>query len=168
MIILLDGSKGAGKSTTAKILCEHLKDSVYLGIDAERRALSEQEGTITERNQRAFQKILEKTELYLKEKRTIIIDCGLIEERIPQIEKLAAADGSSVYKFLLKASYETQLARVRERDKARGKTTDEGRFAEVHSLVHAKSLEGFTVIETDVLSPQEIADTILEKIKSND
>ena len=56
MIILLDGSKGAGKSTTAKLLCSVLNNSVLLSLDTERSLLVNQEGrTIQKRNKSIMQ-----------------------------------------------------------------------------------------------------------------
>lgn len=160
-IILLDGSKGAGKTTTSEILLTLLKDAVYLSVDNERRALPHSDKHITERNKEAFEKIMGKSAQYLNEGKNLIIDCGMIDERIVRIESLAAEKNSRVYKFLLKASYETQLNRVRSRDSAKGKETDEPRFKEVHDIVHAKNFTDFTVIDTDQLNPSEVVDKIL-------
>jgi len=80
MIIILDGSKGAGKSTTAELLCKQLHNSVHLSIDNERHSLTNQEGTIQERNSRAFESILDKSTEFIAQNKNIIIDCGLIAE----------------------------------------------------------------------------------------
>lgn len=163
-VILLDGSKGAGKTTAGKILTQRLKDTMSLSIDNERRALPRSDKHITERNKEAFEKIMEKGSQYLDQGTSLVIDCGLIDERIARIEALAAEKGSRVYKFLLRAQYETQLDRVRSRDSAKGKETDEERFAEVHTIVHAKKFDDFTVIDTDQLTPDEVADKIIALI----
>lgn len=160
-IILLDGSKGAGKTTAGEILLQRLPDVVYLSVDIERRALPHSDRHITERNKEAFEKIVEKGAQYLDEGKNLIIDCGLIDERIARIETLAREKNARVYKFLLKASYETQLDRVRSRDNAKGKETDEARFAEVHGVIHSKEFDDFTIIDTDQLNPTEVADKIL-------
>lgn len=160
-IILLDGSKGAGKTTVGEILAKRLKDIVFLSLDNERRALPHSNKHITERNKEAFEKIMEKSAQYLTEGKNLIIDCGLIGERIARIEALAKEKAARVYKFLLKASYETQLDRVRSRDSAKGKETDDARFKEVHDIVHAKDFADFTVIDTDQLSSSKVVDKIL-------
>ena len=164
MIIILDGSKGAGKSTTAELLCKKLDNSVHLSIDNERHSLVNQEGTIQERNSRAFESILDKSKEYIAQNKNIIIDCGLIAERVTQIEKLAKEKNISLYKFLLKAPYDTQLERVRERDALKGKQTDEDRFKKVHESLHGKSFEDFITIETDKNSPEEVMNIILKNI----
>jgi len=160
-IILLDGSKGAGKTTTGEILLQHLEGTVYLSVDNERRALPRSDKHITERNKEAFEVIMEKSAQYLDEGKNLIIDCGLIDERVARIEALAGEKNARVYKFLLKALYETQLDRVRSRDSAKDKETDEARFKEVHDIVHAKNFADFTVVDTDQFSPAEVADRIL-------
>ena len=160
-IILLDGSKGAGKTTVGTILQERIKDIVFLTLDNERRSLSPSEENITERNKEAFEQLLQKGARYLDTGINLLIDCGLTNERIARIEALATEKGSSIHKFLLKASYETQLERVRNRDSAKGNPTDEARFAEVHDIIHAKEFNDFTVIDTDQLSPVEVAEKII-------
>jgi predicted kinase len=165
MIILLDGSKGAGKTTVGEILVQHLKDTVFLSLDVERRALKDQDRPRSERNKEAFTNVMTKSGQYLDKGSNLIIDCGLIEERIARIDALAAEKGTHVYKFLLKASYETQLERVRSRDSAKGNETDVARFAEVHGIVHAKDFDGFTIIDTDQLSPEQVADEILKAVR---
>ncbi|MFA6414898.1 MAG: AAA family ATPase [Candidatus Paceibacterota bacterium] len=163
-IILLDGSKGAGKSTVGEILTHQLEGVVFLTLDNERRALENQERTRAELNKEAFENILSKSTKHLIEGTNLIIDCGLTEERVSKVESLAADKNVTVYKFLLKASYETQLDRVRSRDSAKGNETDEARFAEVHNIVHAKNSDDFTIIDTDQLNPSEVATKIVRLI----
>lgn len=160
-VIVLDGSKGAGKTTVGEILVQRLKDVVFLSLDNERRVLANQERSRAERNAEAFENLLKESNRYLADGVSPIIDCGLTEERIVRIETLAAHAGVKIYKFLLKAPYETQLNRVRGRDSAKGNATDEARFAEVHDIVHSKSFDDFTTIETDQLVPAEIVDKIV-------
>ena len=50
MIILLDGSKGAGKTSVGALLVEELNDSSILSLDIERRALPDKEKSRTELN----------------------------------------------------------------------------------------------------------------------
>ena len=163
-MVLLDGSKGAGKTTVGDILAQRLSDSSFLTLDNERRALPPSERSITERNKEAFENLMVKAEQQLDGGMSLIIDCGLTDERVTRITALAATKGLPVHKFLLKASYETQLNRVRARDAAKGNQTDEARFAEVHGIIHSKSLDDFTVIDTDTLAPDTIADAILKAI----
>ncbi|MFA5131772.1 MAG: AAA family ATPase [Candidatus Paceibacterota bacterium] len=165
MIILLDGSKGAGKSTTAKLLCDVLNNSVSLSIDSERALLvNQEEKTIQERNKEAFEILLHKCSSFVDEDKTVVIDCGLIAERVLQMEKLAEEKSVSLHKFLLKASYDTQLERVRERDTLKGKETDVDRFKKIHDSLHSKSFEDFISIETDKNNPEEVVNMILSNI----
>lgn len=69
-----------------------------------------------------------------------------------------------LYKFLLKAPYDTQLERVRQRDVIKGQETDENRFKNVHESLHNKSFEDFIIIETDKNSPEEVLNIILRNI----
>ncbi len=163
-IILLDGAKGAGKSTVSHLLAAHLPHAVFLSLDEERRVLPDQKKTRSELNQRAFEIILEKTTTGLKKGLSIVIDCGLTEERVSILNNLANAKKADVHKFFLKASYDTLLERVRGRDQAKGNPTDEKRFEEVFNILHSKDFTGFTIIETSTLTPQEVIDKIVDSL----
>jgi thymidylate kinase len=166
MIIILDGSKGAGKSTTAELLCGQLENSVWLSGDKERRSLLNQEGrTIQERNQEAFEVLLNKCNLLISENKNVVIDCGLIARRVLQIEKVAQEKNVPLYRFFLQATYDIQLKRVRVRDTLKGKETDEDRFDKVHTSIHGKSLTDFITIDTVKNSPEEVVGIILKEIK---
>lgn len=163
-IILLDGAKGAGKSTVSHLLGAHLPHAIILSLDEERRALPDQEKTRSELNQIAFKIILEKTKTGLENGKSIVIDCGLTEERVSIFDNLANEGEAKIHKFFLKAPYETLLERVRGRDRAKGKPTDEKRFEEVFNILHSKDFTGFTIIETNTLTPQEISDKIVSSL----
>lgn len=158
MIILLDGSKGAGKTSVGKILAQKL-GAMYLSLDVERRALNNEKQNSPEPNREAFENLLEKTKKFLSEG-DLIIDCGLTQERVEKLDTLAV--DTKIYKFLLRAHRDTELERVRHRDSAKNKKTDVGRFNEVHHIVHSKEFKDFKVIETDRLEPDEIANEIIK------
>jgi cytidylate kinase len=165
MIILLDGSKGAGKTTTGELLLKYIENSVYLGIDVERRDIPMEDGNRSKRNEEAFDKIIEKANKYLDEGKNLIIDCGLVEDKFLRINALGVSRNIPVYKFLLKASYQTQLDRVLSRDTTKDAQLEEKRFKEIHTPIHSKSFENFTTIETDKLNPIEVIDLILKTLK---
>lgn len=166
MIILLDGSKGAGKSTTAQFLLDHLENPVYLSIDEVRRGFSpDHTKDIREKNKEAFEIIILKTVEGIESNRNVIIDCGLSTERLTRLEEIATKRNISLHKFFLKASYEIQLNRVRERDRAKGKEdTDVKRFDEIHKHIHSKNLSEFVVIETDKYNLDQVGKAMLDII----
>ena len=128
--------------------------------------LVNQEGrTIQERNKEAFEALLKKCASLADENKNIIIDCGLVAERVPQVEDVARMNGVPLYKFLLQAPYVVQLGRVRERDTLKGKKIDEDRFEKVHTSLHSKSFEDFIIIDTDKNSPREVTEIILKNIE---
>lgn len=163
-IILLDGAKGAGKSTVSNILASRLQETVFLSLDNERRSLTNQQRMRAELNKEAFENIVKKTKMYLKKGQNIVIDCGLNQERVATIDILADEENAQVRRFFLKAPYDILLERVRGRDKAKGTETDEARFQEVFQILHAKDFSGFKVIETVALTPEEISNKIIETL----
>jgi cytidylate kinase len=165
MIILLDGPKGAGKSSVSNILINKLGNSIYLSLDNERKILVNQDKSKTELNKEAFENIMRKALDYLREGNHLIIDCGLNEERIARLEELALLTHKKLYKFFLKASYDILLDRVKHRDSSKGHDTDIKRFDETYKIVTSKEFKDFHIIETENLSIGEVA-TYIQKTLS--
>ena len=163
-LILLDGSKGAGKTSVSNILVKHLQATVSLSIDTERHVLLNQERSLTELNKEAFEVVVEKIASHLGKSLSVVVDCGLTQERVSRLENLARGKNAKVYRFFLDAPYEMLLERVRARDKSRGRQTDEKRFEEVFRIIHAKDLKTFQVIETDILTSEQISDKIISTL----
>ena len=161
MLILLDGSKGAGKTSTSNILLENLKNAIYLGLDAERRKLPVENKTRKELNREAFVIILNKVEENLINGKNVIVDCGLTTERVSNFEIITQNTKAKLYKFFLKADKDTLLTRVQNRDLASNRATNIERFNEVYNIIHSKEFDGFEIIETDKLSIEEVASAIL-------
>ncbi len=164
-VIVLDGPKGAGKTTLANLLKEKLENMEILSLDVIRRSLPGAKAT-TEFNRIAFAMLLEKLPKLLEEKRNVIIDMGLSEERFAALKQLAMEYGASIRAYSLIAPRELLLERVTARDKREGKTTNEERFQEIYAAQQAKSFGNFMVFDTSALSPEEIANTIVMGINN--
>jgi hypothetical protein len=94
----------------------------------------------------------------------IVVDCGLLKERVDFFEQLSRDTKTKLYKFFLKASRETLLNRVRSRDAIHGGETNVERFDEVLKIVQDKDFKDFTIIETDTLSLEDVAARIMKAI----
>ncbi len=164
MIIVLDGSKGAGKTSVSKILLKEVKDAIFLSFDEERKLFPHTYGT-SGIHEEPFDSIIKKAIEHLKNVRNLIIDCGLTKDRVSELEKIARDYNSKLYKFFLKGSYDTLLERVYLRDKSKGKETNVKRFEEVYNIVHSKEFDDFYTIETDNLNVEKVAGKILEIIE---
>ena len=166
MIILLDGSKGAGKSTIAGILLDKIENSIYLSIDDIRRTFpTNPQRDIRQKNKEAFEIIITETKKSLLNKMNVIVDCGVSEERAERFEKISKQTGAPLHKFFLKATYETQLGRVKERDKAKGKeSTNVERFDEIYNYFNKKNLDDYIVLETDKIDVGDVVEVILKTI----
>jgi predicted kinase len=162
MIILLDGSKGAGKTSVGALLIKELNDAFILSLDIERRALPDKAKSRTELNKKAFEIIMKKAITLLSEGHGIVVDCGLTNERVQGFEELSRETHTKLYKFFLKASHDTLLERVRSRDRAGGGNTDVERFEDVYKIVHDKDFKDYITIETDALSVEQVAKTIIK------
>lgn len=164
MIILLDGSKGAGKTSVGAFLIKEINNASILSLDIERRALPNKEKTRTELNREAFEIIIKKARELLKDDHALVVDCGLLKERIQRFEDLSQETHTKLYKFFLKASHDTLLERVLSRDRMHGNDTNVERFEEVYKIVHDKNFSDFIVIDTDTLNVEDVARAIIKEI----
>jgi predicted kinase len=164
MIILLDGSKGAGKTSIGEMLIERLDDIHPLSLDVERRALADQNKSRTELNAEAFEVIARKARKLLEDGHNIVVDCGLTKERVDFFEQLSRDTKAKLYKFFLTAPRETLLKRVQARDAVHGGETNVERFDEVLKITHSKDFSDFNVIETDSLTLEEVAARIMDTL----
>jgi len=165
-IILLDGSKGAGKSSVSRMLAEGFGKTTVLSFDEEKGLLKDGEKSKAELSNGAFENIIGKAKEAVSRGENVIIDCGLTAERVPTLDKLALDANASLHKFLLTGSRDELLERVKQRDIATGKTTDVERFDEVYDIIHGKNLDDYVVIETESSSVAEIVQIITDKLSN--
>lgn len=163
-IILLDGSKGAGKSTTAALLREEISDNIFLSLDEIRRAIPNSMAT-AEYNQLAYDKLLVQAESAVKEGKNIIIDCGLTEQKLQALEEMVDRMEVPLHKYFLEAPYDVLVQRVKDRDIIDDKTTDEARMKYVHEVVRDKPFTNYTTFDTSMVSTQDIVEKIIQDIK---
>lgn len=164
MIIVLDGSKGAGKTSVSKFLINEVRNVFFLSYDEERKLFPHTYGT-PGIHQEPFDSIIKKATEQLKSGMNLIIDCGLTKERVSALEKIANDYNSKLHKFFLKGSYNTLFNRVSMRDKPKGGEINVKRFEEVYRIVNSKELNDFHVIETDNLTIEEVVGRILGIIR---
>ena len=160
-IILLDGSKGAGKSTTASLLREKISDNILLSLDEIRRSIPNAIAT-AEYNQLAYDKLLQQAESSIKEGKNIIIDCGLTEQKLQVLEEMVERMQVPLHKYFLEAPYDVLIQRVKECNIVENKTTDNNRIKYVHKVVNAKIFTNYTILDTNTLSTQDIVEKIIE------
>lgn len=162
-LILIDGPKGAGKSTLSELLNKNLTDTEFFSIDGERK-LIEKSGNRDADNKKAFGSIVEKLVNVFEQKKNAVVDSAVFDDRLSMLEDLSKRYEVNLYKFSLTASSETLRARVKEREEAKGKKFDSDRFDHTLKVVQNKSLEGFHVLDSGTLSAQEIFEVVYSKI----
>lgn len=162
-LILLDGPKGAGKSTLSELLEKTLSHTEFFGIDKERNLLQRTD-SITDDNERAFQAILGKLEIAFEQSKNAVIDCGVTQKRLDTIEALVKKYHFSLHKFSLTAPYNVLRLRVEKRDNEKGKVFNQERFDVIYKALQSKPFDDFCMIDSDKLSPQEMLEVVLSKV----
>jgi predicted kinase len=166
LLILIDGPKGSGKSTLSEFLKRKLSNTEFLSLDAERKLLTRTDSRDDD-NRRAFQVIIKKLINTFQQKRNAVIDMGISEERVQELEKITNQHAVQMQKFSLIAPYDVLHSRVKERDTARGKVFEKNRFEYTLQVNQSKSFTGFTILDSDRLSPQDMCDKVMETIGLN-
>lgn len=161
-LIVLDGPKGAGKTTTIRSFLELAPDTIVLSLDVERHS-SQASGSLGERNKVAFEVIKEKLEVSLGKSNNVIIDCGLDDYRIKCLKAISQDFGLRPQLIFLTAPYEELLQRVQKRNMQDNKVFSKERFDEVYEIVHRKDLAQYKVFDTTKFSPSEIAGALLPR-----
>lgn len=162
-IIALDGSKGAGKSTLVTELLQRFPRAQEVSLDKERREQGYQT-TSFEINRAVFETMKPKMDKLLSLDNNLIVDCGLNDIRTSALNELAQKYHAKLELVFLNAPYEVLLARVEERTRAQGRSNNRERFDEVYKIVTNKDLSGYTVLDSSILSPKELADKIAVQI----
>lgn len=168
MNIVLIGYRGTGKSVVGEILADHLK-MAYVGMDANivKRAGMPIPKIVEELGWPGFRDIETQEALDLAGKDNLIIDTGggVIErpENIPALKKNGCI-------FWLKASVETIVKRIQGDDQrpalTQGKTFTEEVAEVLETRVSKYQNAAQHEIDTDTLTPEQVADRILDLLPS--
>ncbi len=164
-IIALDGSKGAGKSTLVETFLKESPDTLELSLDKERRALGIV-GTSFEKNKITFKTIEAKLTDAMGERRNVILDCGLYQERIDFLESISAKCNADLHLVFLTAPYEDLINRVKARDKRNERPFNQERFDEVYRVVTDKDYSMFTILDSSKYSPKELSQKLVDILKT--
>lgn len=162
-IIVLDGAKGAGKSTTSKLLRDKLKDFAFMSMDGMRYLIS---GSTTNDyyNNLAFESIVKLTKFYLSMNISVVIDSGLKSERLNYLSTLSEEIGAEVIFFYLSCPKEELWNRVKARDKEVGKVSNQERFDRVYEAQQNKNFKDSIEINTYENNPEAVVKMIISKI----
>lgn len=164
-LILIDGPKGSGKSTLSELLKKRVSNTEFLSLDNERKFLKRTD-SIGNDNNRAFLVITEKLKGIFGNNKSAVVDMGISEERLKILETITSLFSVRFLKFSLTAPYEILHSRVKRRDDSRGKNFDKDRFDYTFKAQQSKSFSGFTILETDKLSPEEMCERVVKYIGS--
>lgn len=163
-LILLDGPKGSGKTTIRKLLQLQLQNTEFLSLDAARLSIPGSRAT-NEFNAQAFEILFTQIRACLKQKKNVVLDSGLNDERFTILQNIAHEESAAVLAFSLIAPFETLAERVRERDALKGKQHDPERLRYTYTAQQSKDFSPFKIFDTTVLSKEEIVAEIMKEIQ---
>lgn len=162
-LVLIDGPKGAGKSTISELLKGKLSNTEFFSIDEERKIIKKS-GDRDEDNTRAFISITQKLVKVFEEQKNAVLDSAVFDNRLSILEDISKKYGVHLYKFSITAPPEVLRSRVKEREESKGKIFNCDRFDYTLGVVQNKSFEDFYVLDSDKLSAKEIFKIIYSKI----
>lgn len=158
-IVALDGSKGAGKSTTVSFFKKLHPDVANISLDFVRSDIGII-GTSFEKNKIAFEEVKKRIVEKLESGKNVLLDCGLNDYRIQEIDLLASQAKAKVVFVSLNAPRDILINRVTARNKAKGNVFNAERFNEVHKVVMDKDFSKFTIIDTANNSVSQVVEVI--------
>ncbi len=162
-LIILDGAKGAGKSTVSELLRKKTEHVAFVGLD-QIRSLVAHARAGDDINNIIFDVIFSVTRQFLQNGISVVIDSGVNEERALIFKQIAHEQDATLLMYYLSAPKDILKKRVQERDLSRGKTFNEERFDYVYEIQQSKDFSDFTEISSHDNSPDEIAEIIFSKI----
>lgn len=164
-LILLDGARGAGKSTTSGLLKDKLENTAFIGLDFIRNVITKSQATDAY-NKIAYDALIAITDSFLKSKTNVVIDSGLNQDREYLFRAIAENNQVPVLAYSLSAPKEVLWERIQKRGEERGKMPNPERFEYTYTTQQSKDFSKFTIIDTTISSPDTIVEKILNDIKS--
>lgn len=165
-LILLDGAKGAGKSTISGLLKSALPGLMVLDWGTLWRRVSDTK-PLHEDDPIVLEAAVQYVRSLLNSNANILLDNHLTEKRARAFDLVGKECGVRVLKYHLTAPPEVLLERVRQRDAKNGQPTDEERFHAMHRMQQSKDFSEFKAFDTTTLSPEAIAKSIVEDVNKD-
>ena len=162
-LIILDGARGAGKSTASAILKEKMENTVFIGLDMIRNLITKSKAT-DDFNTIAFDAIFSITDSFLSNGINVVIDSGITKERDKKLKDIALKYDVDIFMFYLSAPKEVLWERIQKRGEERKRMPNRERFDYTHGMQQAKDFSDFIEIDTTKLNPEDITELILSKI----
>jgi len=162
-LIILDGARGAGKSTVSALLKDKLENTVFIGLDLIRNLITKSKAT-DDFNSVAFDAIFSMTDSFLSNKVNVVIDSGITKERDKVLKDIAIKNNADVFMFYLSAPKDVLWGRIQKRGEERKKMPDKNRFDYTYNMQQSKDFSDFIEIDTTKNSPEEISTLIYKKI----
>ncbi len=162
-LIILDGARGAGKSTTSALLKEKTENTVFIGLDLIRNLITKSKAA-DDFNAIAFDAIFSVTDSFLSNGVNVVIDSGITKERDKKLKDIASKNGATVHMYYLSAPKEVLWERIQKRGQERGKMPDRERFDYTYGMQQAKDFSGFMEIDTTKNDPEQVAERIYSEV----
>jgi predicted kinase len=172
-IVVIDGPMGAGKTTVSKLLNDNLEGTARLTLADVKRFISGFEKNHTY-NKISQEIILVMVEEYLKGGISVIVEWAMKEERVSTLVAIANKYDARSYLFQLDAPKYLLLQRVKERTKDLLGMTElpeknipniEENFEKNYSFHNENKYQNAMVLDSETLTPEEIVEQMLQKIK---
>lgn len=164
-VISIDGPKGSGKTTIVGLLKQKFPSLVLLSLDEIRRSIPDAIPT-EEFNKLAFVTLIRRVVEQADQQKDVIIDSGLTEERVALLKDAIRDTFGVWHAYALTAPHDVLLTRLKKRDQANKRRTNEERFERSYERQQQKSFEGVTVIDTTALTAEEIAEQIAKDLSA--
>jgi thymidylate kinase len=164
-LIILDGARGAGKSTVSNLLKEKMENTAFVGLDLVRNLITKSKAT-DEYNVIAFDVIFSLTESFLSNGVSIVIDSGITKERDKKLKEIVTKCNVPFFMYYLSAPKDVLWERIQKRGEERNKMPNRERFDYTYEMQQSKDFSAFVEIDTTKNSPEKIAEQVYNEVIS--
>ncbi len=158
-LIILDGARGAGKSSVSALLKDKVENTSFIGLDLIRNLITKSKAT-DDFNAIAFDVIFSMTDSFLSNGVNVVIDSGITKARDVKLKEIASKNNAVISMYYLSAPKEVLWERIQKRGEERGKMPSRERFDYTFEMQQSKDFSDFTEIDTTKQNPEEISEYI--------
>ncbi len=162
-LIILDGARGAGKSSVSALLKEKMSNTVFVGLDLIRNLITKSKAN-DDFNDIAFDAIYSITDSFISNGVNVVIDSGLKEGRVQKLKEIALKHKAFIFMYYLSAPKDVLWERIQKRGKERNKMPSPERFDYTFKAQQSKDFSNFTEIDTTKHDPEKIANKIYDEV----
>ena len=168
-LIIIDGPMGAGKSTTANLLKEKMKEKTALiSIDYLKKVVSQHKLDSLVHHKIAQKAAIELTNFYLKEGINVIVEKAFTIDKFLKSFIKSIKQKNKMFVYQIEVPFDIGFSRVKERESQKEKGIPRRKVKEKFTRNHAHykngKYKGAKIFDSSKLTPKQVVNIILKEV----